>query len=777
MSLPSITNSPIFNSSFFLGSNDYLTIAVADKRYQKLGGTGVFSSLAVLGNLDCGSLTIAGSIVDLSSLSGVTAGTVTASKLVMVDANKDISSFRNLTATNLIGTLQTAAQPNITSVGTLSSLTVSGSISGTLATASQPNITSVGTPGSLTVSGALNGTLSTAFQSNIASVGTLSSLTVSGNISGTLATASQPNITSLGTLTSLTVSGALNGTLSTASQPNITTVGTLGSLTVSGALNGTLSTAAQPNITSLGTLSSLSLSGGVGIASSGGACDLRTTTANDLYFGANNTRRLAIKSGGNVGVNTTSPGYQLDVSGSLNSTSFYMNGALVTATAADLNGLSGYSSYLSGITPGSVAASKAMVTNSNSVIQFGSGSATTNQIKYLANTSLRDSIRIYRVDDSSPLTIGTQIDGSASTNRTYPILNLVSSIDPTAQIGGVSAASADLLNITWNDKPSVGFTSQTHRFCFNVGNTQPYKTGYPHTFGITTTGDAICIAPNSTTAVPTSGCLYLVSDSITKMMFNTNQPYVGGLGTAPITLQNGNIYLRCSNSLNDGSTSFDTALLVESSNVGAPISFAFQLSNGSSATSTNSVYLGTISSNDLIFMINNTRKITLTAAGRLGIGTSAPSAQLEVSGSVVSTLDVGSSGLAYYLKSGGLVSTLGAGVYTTSDARIKKDITEMDDSIVDGMLKAKPLLYRYKNQGDDVPLQVGYKAQDLIKNGLPHCINFVDVENLPIEDEAVDLENVQFNVDYNSKMVCLLHKVILKQQQQIDELYRKLSDI
>ncbi|KAG6945615.1 hypothetical protein JG687_00017183, partial [Phytophthora cactorum] len=379
-------------------------------------------------------------------------------------------------------------------------------------------------------------------------------------------------------------------------------------------------------------------------------------------------------------------------------------------------------------------------------------------------------------------------------NRTYPILNLVSSIDPTAQIGGVSAASADLLNITWNDKPSVGFTSQTHRFCFNVGNTQPYKTGYPHTFGITTTGDAICIAPNSTTAVPTSGCLYLVSDSITKMMFNTNQPYVGGLGTAPITLQNGNIYLRCSNSLNDGSTLFDSALLVESSNIGAPISFAFQLSNGSSATSTNSAYLGTVSSNDLVFMTNNTRKITLTAAGRLGIGTSAPSAQLEVSASVVSTLDVGSSGLAYYLKSGGLVSTLGpisdinvsiiasnailagAGVYTTSDARIKKDITEMDDSIVDGMLKVKPLLYRYKNQGDDVPLQVGYKAQDLIKNGLPHCINFVDVENLPIEDEAVDLENVQFNVDH-SKMVCLLHKVILKQQQQIDELYRKLSDI
>ncbi|ETI36607.1 hypothetical protein F443_17299 [Phytophthora nicotianae P1569] len=149
-SLPPTTNSPVFNSSFFLRSNDYLTIATADKRYQKLGWIGVFSSLAVAVSLDCGSLTIAGAAVDLSSLSGVTAGTVAASKLLMVDANKDISSFRNLTAVNLTGTLLTAAQPNITSIGTLSSLNVSGgltasTLTGTLSTAAQPNITSLGT--------------------------------------------------------------------------------------------------------------------------------------------------------------------------------------------------------------------------------------------------------------------------------------------------------------------------------------------------------------------------------------------------------------------------------------------------------------------------------------------------------------------------------------------------------------------------------------------------------------------------------------------------------
>ncbi len=54
-------------------------------------------------------------------------------------------------------------------------------------------------------SGVLDGTLSTAAQSNITSLGTLSSLTVSGSAAMTLTTAAQPNITSLGTLTNLVV--------------------------------------------------------------------------------------------------------------------------------------------------------------------------------------------------------------------------------------------------------------------------------------------------------------------------------------------------------------------------------------------------------------------------------------------------------------------------------------------------------------------------------------------------------------------------------------------
>ena len=57
----------------------------------------------------------------------------------------------SLSATAL--TLTTAAQPNITSVGTLTGLTVSGNIAGTLTTAAQTNITSVGTLTGLALTG------------------------------------------------------------------------------------------------------------------------------------------------------------------------------------------------------------------------------------------------------------------------------------------------------------------------------------------------------------------------------------------------------------------------------------------------------------------------------------------------------------------------------------------------------------------------------------------------------------------------------------------------
>jgi hypothetical protein len=78
--------------------------------------------------LKLGGVLITASAAEFNVLDGSTAGTAVASKALVVDANKDINlGSGDITATNVTGTLQTAAQTNVTTVGTLDGLAVSAS--------------------------------------------------------------------------------------------------------------------------------------------------------------------------------------------------------------------------------------------------------------------------------------------------------------------------------------------------------------------------------------------------------------------------------------------------------------------------------------------------------------------------------------------------------------------------------------------------------------------------------------------------------------------------
>ena len=117
-----------------------------------------------------------------------------------------------VTATTIGGTLSTAAQPNITSHGTLTGLTVSGATQTAAITSSGTIIAATVNAATIGNSGAtLTGTLQTAAQPNITTLAGVTSIGASGSttLTGTLQTAAQTNITSVGTLTGLTVSGAI----------------------------------------------------------------------------------------------------------------------------------------------------------------------------------------------------------------------------------------------------------------------------------------------------------------------------------------------------------------------------------------------------------------------------------------------------------------------------------------------------------------------------------------------------------------------------------------
>jgi hypothetical protein len=152
-----------------------------------------------------------------------------------------------INSNNLTGTLLTNAQPNITSIGTLGNLSISGNltapyfygnllgnVTGIILTNAQPYINSLGALSDLTVSG--NVTAPT-FNGN-----------VYGNVTGIILTNTQPYIDTLGTLTNLNVTGNILAN-------NIT----------SSTITGTLLTNAQPNITSLGTLANLSVAGNLSV--------------------------------------------------------------------------------------------------------------------------------------------------------------------------------------------------------------------------------------------------------------------------------------------------------------------------------------------------------------------------------------------------------------------------------------------------------------------------------------------------------------------------------
>jgi hypothetical protein len=245
----------------------------------------------------------------------------------------------------IAGTVYTNAQPNITSVGTLSTLVVG-------------NATANSTFG--------NGTITLTSAGNITG-GNLVSATY---LTGTLTTAAQPNITSVGTLTNTTLGSAnsftggnlvsatyLGGTLTTAAQPNVTSVGTLTGLTSGGTINFTTS----GNV-SLGAVGNVKVTGG----SSGQY--LQTDGTGNLSWASistgtltNGTSNIQVLSSGNITLSSagtanvaiiTSTG--VNVAGYVNATGNITGGNIAGGNLVSANYISGNGSLLTSITGANV---------------------------------------------------------------------------------------------------------------------------------------------------------------------------------------------------------------------------------------------------------------------------------------------------------------------------------------------------------------------------------------------------------------------------------------
>jgi hypothetical protein len=196
-----------------------------------------------------------------ANVSGAVAFATTANAVAGANVSGAVSYA---TTANAVAGANVSGAVNLANFASTANAVAGGNVSGAVSFATTANAVAGGNVSGQVGNALVAGTVYTAAQPNITSVGTLTSLTVSGNIGAGNVSAT----TFTGTLSGAATSATTAGTVTTAAQPNITSVGTLTGLTVSSTISGsvsgtsaTITTAAQPNITSTGTLTSLTVSG------------------------------------------------------------------------------------------------------------------------------------------------------------------------------------------------------------------------------------------------------------------------------------------------------------------------------------------------------------------------------------------------------------------------------------------------------------------------------------------------------------------------------------
>ena len=287
--LPGGANTQIqYNDGGFFGGTSGFTFDKVSGAVAMPGTVSVSNTVTatrLISNIATGTapLTVT-STTQVANLNVATAGLATFATTANSVAGSNVSG--QVGNALIAGTVYTAAQPNITSVGTLTSLAVTGNI----------------TSGNASLGNAVTANYFIGSGANLTSIpgGNVSGQVANALVAGTVYTAAQPNITSVGTLTTLGVNGTVTAVAFTANTgiftgngsglTNIAGANVTGTvpLATSATTAGTVTTAAQGNITSVGTLTGLTIAGNI-IPSVDQTYNLgnATNAFKDLYLSGN----------------------------------------------------------------------------------------------------------------------------------------------------------------------------------------------------------------------------------------------------------------------------------------------------------------------------------------------------------------------------------------------------------------------------------------------------------------------------------------------------------
>lgn len=249
-----------------------------------------------------------------------------------------------LTVTNLIGLITTAAQPNITSVGTLTGLTMGGNIMATGYNVSATNLFASSVSGSTGAFGALTvgGVAITGASDRITS--NTSAVIVSNT--GEINFKSNGSIASYINSSGLYITPGISATTNQTSVTSLYASGNVGIGTTSpqaalDVYNGIHVHGVAAYATTGAGLELLKINDNLGSLSMINASD-RTERELRFYgtplsFYQAGLERMRVASGGNVGIGLTAPNAKLEVAGSVSATGYYLNGAALQNVASGAN--------------------------------------------------------------------------------------------------------------------------------------------------------------------------------------------------------------------------------------------------------------------------------------------------------------------------------------------------------------------------------------------------------------------------------------------------------
>jgi endosialidase-like protein len=655
---------------------------------------------------------------------------------VFTDGNLTItgtlSGVTTLTATNLSGTITTVAQTNITSLGTLTGLTISGIFSSTNSTVSTSSTTgalvitggvgiggNIFTGGNLTITGTLstsNLTISSTTNSTSSSTG---ALVISGGIGIAKDIYTSGNLTITGAVAGVTTIGA-SGIVTLSNSTASTTTGT-GALVITGGVGIGGAITSGSSLTISGALSGVTTLGASGIVTLSNSTASTTTGTGALVITGGLGIAGAITSGGTINSSGVITLTNTNSSLTASSNSVILSGGISIAKNILLAGFQSFNLQYTGASH--LALQRAI--------------------------SLYDNQLLFRGQAGSDMTHGCMYSGNGNTNWNSGggFANL--SVDGPVLYGNSSVLIGNI----------AGGTLETG--CALFSGTTSYFYGTCRVSGVSAPSSGAGLELSYGSSI--SNIYSYNRSSSTYLDLNLNDKIT-------ISASNGQLSGIAGIHASGASNSGDGANMTYNGNANF---YGYKTSTGS--------YTPTIlgNGNIIITALGNVQINQTIASSSFPCEIGYTSQQLTTSyGFLKSTGSTGtasSSGYQNYsLYCNGRIAC-GSEIDCFSDERLKENIRNITEN--ESIAFVKNVIPKYYNLKEHKDHSFGYLAQDVCKaelahaDGLKSLITIHSVGNLKETTDAdgfVSPAGHTLAINY-SKICCLLHKFILIQDEKIEK--------